>query len=338
MNPTLSVVVCTHNPRLDYLRQVLDALKLQTLPVQDWELLLIDNASDQILAEKVDLSWHPCARHIREDQLGLTPARLRGIQESIAPILVFVDDDNVLDVNYLELVLATGHSFPHLGAWGGQVQANFEVTPPSWAEPYLGFLAIRSFERDQWSNLLHQYETTPCGAGLCVRKIIAEAYADLVRCDAKRLNLDRKGTLLMSGGDTDLAFTACDLGLGTGVFTALRLTHLIPQSRLTEEYLLRLMEGMTYSHILLDSFRGKQAIPSLPSWRERLYSIYHFWKMNPRERRFDRVIRRGKTLAIQALEQLEKESKDLPQAPVASKAHTFELPQEIHDPLQSQYD
>jgi hypothetical protein len=48
------------------LRRVLDALKAQTLPKEQWELLLIDNASKEPLAESWDLSWHPHARHIRE--------------------------------------------------------------------------------------------------------------------------------------------------------------------------------------------------------------------------------------------------------------------------------
>ena len=44
-----SVIVCTHNPRLIYLRRVLEALRSQTLPLEQWELLLIDNASSELL-------------------------------------------------------------------------------------------------------------------------------------------------------------------------------------------------------------------------------------------------------------------------------------------------
>jgi hypothetical protein len=40
-----SVVICTHNSRLIYLRRVLEALRSQTLPLEQWELLLIDNAT-----------------------------------------------------------------------------------------------------------------------------------------------------------------------------------------------------------------------------------------------------------------------------------------------------
>jgi glycosyltransferase involved in cell wall biosynthesis len=102
----LSVVICSHNPRPDYLARVLAALQAQTLPLADWELLLIDNASAEPLEGRFDLSWHPNARHVREEVLGLTPARLRGIAEAASPLLVFVDDDNVLSSDYLAQVVS----------------------------------------------------------------------------------------------------------------------------------------------------------------------------------------------------------------------------------------
>jgi glycosyltransferase involved in cell wall biosynthesis len=78
----LSVIIYCHNPRIDYLLRVLKALSEQTLLKERWELLLIDNASDQRIAESCTLSWHPNARHVREENLGLTSARLRGIGRS----------------------------------------------------------------------------------------------------------------------------------------------------------------------------------------------------------------------------------------------------------------
>jgi glycosyltransferase involved in cell wall biosynthesis len=303
MSPLISVIICTHNPRRNYLQKVIDALSSQSLPFEQWEILLVDNASDQILAAEFDLSWHPQARHIREEQLGLTPARLRGIKEAATEVLVFVDDDNVLDDDYLEIAWRISKDFPLIGAWGGQIIGEFEMPPPEWAKPYLGFLAIREFTQDKWSNLLHQHETTPCGAGLCIRKVIAEHYAELVEKDLKRLGLDRKGKLLTSCGDSDLAFTACDMGFGTGQFIALKLTHLLPKSRLDEAYLLRLVEGMYYSHTILDAFRGKFPDQSPNSLRTRLREAYCLFTMNAIDRRFYNAQKRGLALAIQEIKQ-----------------------------------
>ena len=103
----ISVIICTHNPRPNYLRRVLDALRRQTLPMDQWEVLIIDNASrGRLTAATWDLSWHPRARIVREEEIGLSVARMRGMKEAAADILVFVDDDNVLDPDYLMQLLA----------------------------------------------------------------------------------------------------------------------------------------------------------------------------------------------------------------------------------------
>jgi glycosyltransferase involved in cell wall biosynthesis len=271
----------------------------QTLPFEQWELLLIDNASEQKLSTKLDLSWHSNARHIQETQLGLTHARLRGIREAQGEILVFVDDDNVLELDYLEITLQISKSYPMVGSWGGQIKAVFEEEPPEWAKPYLPYLAIREFNQDQWSNFSYMNESTPCGAGLCVRKAVAEKYAELIHSDPKRAGLGRKGKVLTSCEDSDLALVACDIGLGMGQFKALKLTHLIPSSRLQEEYLIKLTESMVFSKVILDSLRGKY--PQKPSWGTQIKQYYKRSRKSAMERRFHDAVQRGYGLALKTL-------------------------------------
>ena len=124
----LSVIICTDNPRLHYLRRVLDALRAQTLPLEQWELLLVDNASSEPLAARVDLTWHPLASHLREPALGLTPARLRGMSAARAPVLVFVDDDNVLQREYLANARIIATEYPQLGA-GAEYSSGIREPP-----------------------------------------------------------------------------------------------------------------------------------------------------------------------------------------------------------------
>jgi glycosyltransferase involved in cell wall biosynthesis len=123
----VSVIICSHNPRDGYIRRTLDALCKQALPKSHWELLLIDNASNEHLSEKWDLSWHPAARHVREDELGLTHARLRGIREAAAELLVFVDDDNVLNSDFLSCALEISKSYPWVGIYGGSILGEYDV-------------------------------------------------------------------------------------------------------------------------------------------------------------------------------------------------------------------
>ena len=304
MSDYLSIVICTHNPRQDYLDKVLTALKEQSLSWEKWELLLIDNASDKELKAEINLSWHPNVRHIREDKLGLTPARLRGIRESQAETLVFVDDDNVLDNDYLEHVLKISKDYPFIGAWGsGKIRPKFEQTPPEWTKPYWHWLAIREFEQNRWSNLTENNYALPCGAGLCVRREVAQNYANAVSKDPLRVALDRKGQTLTSCGDSDLAYTACDINLGTGQFISLKLTHLIPASRLEESYLIKLAEDLTYSSIILQYIRNPNKVNlSMPCFSERLLVTYKRLRMLKRNRSFYDALQKGRKRAVQEIE------------------------------------
>jgi glycosyltransferase involved in cell wall biosynthesis len=250
----ISVIICTHNPRPDYLSRTLDALRSQTVPHSQWELLLIDNGSDEPLASRIDLSWHPAGRHIREEELGLTPARLRGIAEAHGQLLVFVDDDSILESSYLEVATGIGKSRPDLGCWGaGYIEPEYEKPPPEWLAAYDGALAIRRLDRDLWANIPVLNHSLPYGVGMCLRRTVADQYASLCQVDNVRRSLDRSGESLASCGDTDIAILTCALGMGTASFTGLKITHLIPERRTTQQYMSRLVEGKTESQVVLSS-------------------------------------------------------------------------------------
>lgn len=255
-SPAVSVIACTHNPRAEYFSRCLNGLRAQTLDPGQWELIVVDNVSTPGVAGRFDLSGLPSARVIVESSLGLTPARLRGIRESRGRLLVFVDDDNVLDPGYLETAVRVAAERPHLGAWSGQCRPAFEVPPPEWTRRYWGNLVIREFDRDVWSNLPRLATTMPCGAGLCVRRDVAMEYVRLHDTGRRSMMLDRQGTSLLSGGDNDLAACACDVGLGVGLIASLGLTHLIPPERMTLGYLTRLLEGIFFSAVVLAHARG----------------------------------------------------------------------------------
>jgi hypothetical protein len=252
----LSVIICTHNPRRDYLGRCLAALEAQTLSPDKWELILVDNGSDTDKAPRADLAWHPHARMVHEGKLGLTPARLRGIRETVGDMLVFVDDDNVLDADFLETALRVAGDKLFLGSWSGQCRPEFEEPPPEWTRRYWGNLVIREFDEDVWSNLPTLPQSMPCGAGLCLRRDVAQEYLRLHESGRRSFQFDRTGDSLISGGDNDLAACACDIGLGVGLVSALKLTHLIARERLTVDYLARLAEGIYLSAVLLAHLRA----------------------------------------------------------------------------------
>ena len=262
--PEASVIICAHNPRKDYFCRVIEALRDQSLSAAKWEFLLVDNASDVPLSSLWDISWHPNARHIREEQLGIAVARRRGMREASADLLIFVDDDNVLASNYLSDAVTIKGDWPFLGVWGsGATIPEFERQPREDVTQLLPYLALREISSPQWSNVFPCVAATPWGAGMCVRASVADAYCQYCQNSSIQISSRRGKNLLMSGEDVEICYVACKLGRGIGVFPQLRLTHLIPKERVTPEYLLRVYEGTNTSNLLL-VYKQTGNIPQSP--------------------------------------------------------------------------
>jgi glycosyltransferase involved in cell wall biosynthesis len=303
--PSLSVIICTYNPRRDYLERTLAALRAQSQP--PGELILVDNNSSPPLVSWVNLEGLPRARIVVESEQGFTPALVRGTREAIGEICVLVHDDNVLAPDYLAQVARIGREWPQLGAWGGQYEAEYEEEPDPKLGAFIAYLAVNAVTRDRWSNALYDYPATPCGAGMAVRTPVLRSYTDLVTRDDRRRSLGRHTGKLTSCEDFDIAFTAIDLGYGTAVFTCLKIRHLIPRGRVQPEYLRRLAEGHGYSSVLLHSFRGPVTPPGngpiarLRRWR-------YLRALGPVERDVKLALSRGEARAF-ALLAARKESK-----------------------------
>ncbi len=280
-----SVVICSHNPRADYLTRVLEGLKNQSMPKEKWELLLVDNASTEPLAGAWDLSWHPQARHIREETLGLSHARLCAIHHFEGEMLVFIDDDNILASDYLDVAGQLAEQWPQIGVWSGNVNGEYEVPLEKYWEPFLELLAIRKVTRDRWGNT---GEAAPFGAGMCVRRSVALTYRDQVRNNAARLGLGRRGDAVLGGEDQDIAATSLDFGLGTALFSGLSLIHLIPQRRLTEDYLIKIIRGSETSYVIENALRGRNVMPR-PSRIDRYVAQYKYYRGTRLQRRIHRA-------------------------------------------------
>lgn len=341
IDPFLSVVLCTYNPRLDYLQRVIEGLKVQTLPRERWEFVVVDNNSQPPLRVRnqqtgnrrqesgdrsarpqdcetslpshlstfppstdVNLSWHPDARIVVETQQGLSHARRRGFEEAKGELIVNLDDDAVLDPDYLEQVVKLAEKFPFIGAFGCQMRAEFERLPDWPVGDYYG--AERTTGENIWSNDREHIASTPWGVGSVVRRAVAEAYVVRMQSDPRWSMLGRTADKLLSCEDIEIAMTACDLGLGKGVFCDLKLTHLIPAKRMTEDFLCRNAYGNGYSSVIHNYLRFGQ-IPQESGIFAKLNRLYRLWRMSPRKRREeiakDRGISEGRETVLRLEEQ-----------------------------------
>lgn len=262
----LSVIIATHNPDAGRFRQTLEGLRAQTLPAAAWELLVIDNGSAPPFAVRLELGWNPAARVVREENLGLTSARLRGFGEATGGLLVLVDDDNVLAPDYLAQVVARFTAEPSLGALGGRSRPEFEEDPPPWTREFDGLLALRDLGETPLRAACRdggprEYpRCAPIGAGMALCREGAAAYAALAR-DPRHRALDRLGNRLVSGGDNDMVMTIMEAGFAVGYEPNLRLTHLIPARRLARRHLGALNRAIARSWVRVLALHGIEPWP-----------------------------------------------------------------------------
>jgi glycosyltransferase involved in cell wall biosynthesis len=282
----LSVIICTHNPRRDYLRRVLDALRNQSLSKDLWELILVDNASQKALAEEWDLTWHPHARHVRETRLGLTFARVRGFRESIGKIIVYVDDDNVLDSNYLQCAQQVLAEDPSLGACGGKVIGEFETSLPKWFSrisvslaccdqgpeaKYFSWIGLNRSQRNvPWGS--------PSGAGIILKREAYQLYIDAISGDPIRQRLDRRGIDLASSGDNDIVLTLMSNGYRSAYIPKLVTWHLIPSRRVSPGYLASLAYAGNRTFYLVLYIHGIADAQPVPPWSIPHRKLIAFWR------------------------------------------------------------
>lgn len=249
---TVSVIIPTHNPDAGRLQRTLAGLRAQTLPVAQWEIILVDNASTPAVELATFAGAAPAnVRVVREPQLGLTSARRRGLGEACGEFAVLVDDDNVLAPDYLANVAQLFAAHPRIGALGGKSLPGFAATPPSWTGEFHALLALRDLGpaplishglRDAVTSRNEYPAFAPIGAGLALRRAAWEAWLG----NASVLS-DRRGGELTSSGDNDIVLGVMGANWEVGYFPTLSLTHLIPASRLEAAYLARLNRGIQQS-------------------------------------------------------------------------------------------
>lgn len=237
------------------LARVLESLAGQTLPAEQWEIVIVDNGSRTPVTLPHHAHLPPC-RIVVEQLLGVAAARVRGIREARGELIVFVDDDNLLDSDYLAKAIEIARSFPQIGAFGGRITQESSSQLPAWLEPFRSHLALIDFQTEEWANLPGERAVLPYGAGLCIRREAANMYADDTAALRRRELLGARRDLLRVCEDTDLVLTSLDAGFGAGRFPALHLRHVIPERRLDFGYHKRLSTDIGYSYGRLLSLRG----------------------------------------------------------------------------------
>ena len=226
----VTVAIITYN-RFRYLRQTLSCMVRQDYPADRWELLVIDNNSSDDTKDVVTsfVTANPSPRRILEARQGLDYGRNRAIEEARGDLVVLVDDDILVEPDWLTQLIApfSSESAHKIGVVGGEVVPVFPDGIPKWQK---GSHRPLGFRADPGPLPPNQ---APVGANFAFPKWV------FVRFGMFDTRLDRQGSRLFGGGDSQMIRRLRAVGLEAWFVPDAKVQHQISAERLTLGYALR---------------------------------------------------------------------------------------------------
>jgi len=188
-------------------------------------------------------------RVVAEPELGLSNARLRGFAEAQYSIICFVDDDNRLDPDWVEIVSRVMAERPEVGACGGHIEADCEVDQPPWLKNFQSYYAVG--EQAEHACDVTDTRGYLWGAGLCLRR---SAWERLQQEGFDFLLSGRRGSTLTAGEDAELCCALRLNGWRLWYEPQLKMKHFLPAARLQWNYLRRVSRGFGAATASLDYY------------------------------------------------------------------------------------
>lgn len=229
--PKVTVAIPTYN-RAKYLRQTLAGIAAQRFPRDHVEVLVIDNNSTDDTAEVVAAfadAW-PAPRRIVETRQGLDFARNRAVAEARGGIIVFGDDDILVEPDWLAQItvpLLADADARRIGAVGGEVVPVFPDGLPDWVREWHAPLAFRPDAGPL------EARHCPMGANLAFPRWVFE------RLGLFHTALDRAAGNYFSGGDSEMIRRVRAAGLEVWFAPGAAVRHQMPAGRTTFRYAAR---------------------------------------------------------------------------------------------------
>ncbi len=231
----ITVILCTYN-RANSVGSALGSVLASNLPAGvEWEVLVVDNNSkDQTRAVISEFcERHPGrVRYVFESQQGLSNARNAGIREARGEIIVFTDDDVIVERTWLHNLTCSFRDGTWAGA-GGRVCPPHNFIPPDWLTldgsvmDASGVLALFSD-----GNVGGELSKPPFGANMAFRKSMFAKYGGF------RSDLGRCGNNLMGNEDTEFGLRLLAGGERLRYEPSAIIYHPVPKERLNTQYFL----------------------------------------------------------------------------------------------------
>lgn len=137
--PEISVIIGTYNRPL-YVQKAIESLLMQTIPMDRFEVLLMDNSTNEETKQLYERLFapHRSIRYIRLEKVSGNNARTVGVEHAKGTYVAFLDDDAIADPLWIESILSSFTNIhPEPGCIGGPSELIFEAGRPLWLSPLL---------------------------------------------------------------------------------------------------------------------------------------------------------------------------------------------------------
>ena len=252
-----TVAVCTWN-RCASLERMLQTLAAADRSGLDLEVLVVDNGSSDDTARVVHAAASVLPiRLVTEPERGVANARNTAVREARGDVIVWTDDDVLVDRDWLQAHARAVARWPGAGFYGGAIRPLFAYDPPDWMTANWQRISGVYGARDLGQMpFLFDDRCLPYSGNLVVHTHIMRRYPFDPR-------LGPRGTGRLGGEETPvLRAMIADRIRGWWVPDA-AVQHLVPAERMTLSYLGQIYASRGAARRLDD---GSAHIPGVRPW------------------------------------------------------------------------
>ena len=242
----ISLIIPTHD-RAGELLAALESVVRQDLPPEEWECVVVNNASADDTRERFDAfaAEHPgCSlRLVDEPQPGVSHARNRGVRETAAPLLAFIDDDERICPGFLRAYVDFFETCSEAVVAGGRIVAEYPAGRPDWLSKYTEMPIANPMD---FGPEVRPFPggRVPGGGNMAFRR------GAFSLCGGFDPALGRVGRELIGGEENDLFERLRRTGQTIWYVPGAVMRHIIPPRKLTEAYFRKLCRNVGVSQLV----------------------------------------------------------------------------------------
>lgn len=249
----ITICVCTYN-NYPLLFSCMQRLATQSLYMDKYDVLILDNSPQKFLEKSIGCKQFSDRlenfTYVNKPTDGLSGARNECIDLTSTELIHFIDDDALVDFNFVKNTLECFYRHSDLMVMGGKVHPNWSlVERPEWlCNDALSYLSMLDFgESEMW------YSENPgmwlVGANICFRRSCLIKYGKFSN------KLGRKGwsKSLLGAEEMQLIYKMQNsekiLYNPTSV-----VDHVVPVDRMNQSWFIKRVAWQAVSDVMTDTF------------------------------------------------------------------------------------